>query len=143
LDLLTASDYRWFWGTSKTYTSTRLALGGVLAIIAGAFDLAEGLFFLIGGITFFHGDFGAGITFCGSSMTLFGALSVVGGGLAISRRNWRLAFVCSFLGVVGVGFLVGAVVGGIAMVIIAVSREEFHSTGSNSSTSSSGKGKVV
>jgi len=143
LDLLTVSDYRWFWGPSKTYASTRLALGGVLAMIAGAFDLADGLFFLVGGITFFQGDFGAGITLCGTSMILFGALSIVGGELAISRKNWRLAFVCSFLGVLGVGFLVGAVVGGIAMVIIAVSREEFHSTDSTSSISSNGKGKGV
>lgn len=118
-------EYESFWGPTRTQISSRLALGGILAIFAGVLALADGSLYMIG-VHFFGDPSGGGYTLCGITKLSFGVLSIAGGELALYKTSWRLAFICSFLGILGLGFMVGALIGGIAMIIIAVSREELH-----------------
>jgi hypothetical protein len=102
-------------------------LGGLLAIIAGTLAVVQGILYMIGIHLF--GDPSGAFALCGTTKLLFGVLSFAGGTLAINRTSWRLAFICSFFGILGLGFMVGALIGGVAMVVIATSREEFHRIG--------------
>jgi len=122
--LPTTPGYQSIWELPTSEISARLMLGGILAMIAGILAVIQGLLFVMT-IELFGDPFGGAATLCGITKILFGALSVAGGTLALNRTSWRLAFVCSFFGVLGLGFLVGALIGGVAMVAVVVSREEF------------------
>lgn len=121
---MTVSEKRLPWITSRTKTSNRLVLGGVLAIVAGFLAVGEGSLYLVG-VELLGDPLGGALALCGTGKIISGIVSIAGGMLAINRTNWRLSFVCSFFGILGIGFAIGAFVGGIGMVIIAVSRQDF------------------
>lgn len=110
-----------------THASGGLTLGGILAIIAGVLALGQGLLYSVIGSTFAVLPGSGSLCLCGSVDALFGALSILGGISALKRSNWALALFGAILGMLGIGLLIGALLGLIALILIAMSRNEFDS----------------
>ncbi|MBN1678611.1 MAG: zinc ribbon domain-containing protein [Candidatus Thermoplasmatota archaeon] len=103
--------------------------GGILAILAGVLALVQGLLYLVvESVVFDIGGVGTGsLCFCGGLDIVFGLASFASGILAIQRRNFWLSILGAVLGMLGLGFLIGALFGLLGLILIAVSREEFSS----------------
>ena len=108
-----------------------LTAGGVLAIIAGALSVLWGIGLIIAGLGLFGVHFppmdSYEITMAPVPLIVGGAvilalsvLSILGGAYALGRRSWGMALtggICSLL--------IGGVLGILALVFIAISREQF------------------
>jgi len=107
-------------------TSGTLMIGGVLAIIAGVLALGQGLLYtVVGGSVSYVPESGF-LCMCGGLDILFGLASIFGGVFAIQRKNFVFAVLGAVLGMLGLGLMIGALLGLIALIIIASSRNEFH-----------------
>jgi hypothetical protein len=100
-----------------------LVIGGILAIIAGVLALAQGL--LYGAVYSLVPE--GFLCMCSGLGVLFGLISIIGGIMAIQRKAFLIAFMGAILGMLGVGFLVGFVLGLFAVILIALSKEYFES----------------
>ena len=102
-------------------------IGGNCAIAAGFLGIVQGVALVAGG--------SAAISFSITSAALqvvlgfvgigFGFLSMLGGLDARLRIRYRLALTRSILGMVAFGFAIGALLGLVAVILIALSQEEF------------------
>ena len=103
--------------------SSTPVIGGIMSILAGVLALGQGLLYLAGStlITFYGGT----LCLCGGLDSLFGVIAIVGGISALKREGFAIALVGAILGMLGFGFLIGFVFGLIALVLIAISRQEF------------------
>lgn len=104
-----------------------LTAGGVLAIVAGVLALGQGLLYSVIGSTFSILPGSGSLCLCGGIDALFGAMSILGGISALKRSNWGLAVFGATLGMLGLGLLIGGLIGLIALVLIAASRNDFES----------------
>ena len=111
----------------STHASGGLTAGGVLAIIAGVLALGQGLLYSVIGSTFSVLPGSGYLCLCGGIDALFGVLSILGGISALKRSSWALALFGAILGMLGLGLLVGGLLGLIALILIATSRNEFDS----------------
>jgi hypothetical protein len=117
-------------GSSNAWMPTA---GGVLSIIAGACQIigAFALFLLA-----IFGAVGIGLLarplgaipivlfgFLGFWLAITGILAVIGGVLALKRRNWGLSLAGAIAALLGGGHLLGI----LAIVFIAVGKKEFTS----------------
>ncbi len=109
----------------STDASGSLTAGGVLAIIAGVLALGQGLLYSIIGSTFTLLPGSDYLCICGGIDALFGVISILGGISALKRSRWALALFGAILGMLGFGLLIGALLGLIAVILIAMSRNEF------------------
>ena len=114
--------------TSDTWMPTA---GGVVSIVAGAGEIIGSFILFLLAIV---GAAGAGwvapalgalplvlFGFFGFWLAVTGILAVVGGILAIKRRNWGLALAGAIASLLGGGHLLGI----LAIVFIAIARKEF------------------
>lgn len=63
---------------------------------------------------------------CGTLALVFGLIACTGGSLAYMRRTSTLAIVAAIFGMLGVGpFYLGSALGLIALILIAISRDDF------------------
>lgn len=100
--------------------------GGILTLVAGILDVAMGLAYLAAGSVALSLGFDTGFTTCcGLLAVFFGVGAFIGGIFAIQRKHFLLALVGGIVGIIGVGFIIGAVLSLIGLVLIAVSRAEF------------------
>lgn len=101
--------------------------GGVLTIIAGLLSLGMGLsFFFAESVVLSLGGYGSGtLCFCGGLCILFGLAGMWGGINAIQRKKFMFSLAGSIMAMLGLGFFVGALLGLIGTILIAVSKEEF------------------
>lgn len=54
------------------------------------------------------------------------AIAILGGVMAVQRRNWRLTVVCAIFSLLTIGFLLEAsVLGGLGLILVFVSRRDF------------------
>ena len=94
---------------------------GLLAIVDGALILAGSQimgFQLLGIIT----------TPCAVLKLAFGVAAILGGVLATRGSRWNLAVFGAFLGMIAFGLsFIGPLMGGLATLIIAISRNDFES----------------
>lgn len=103
-------------------------IGGILAILAGILALGQGVIYAMANeIATTQGftEIAGSLCVCSGIDILFGLASVVGGIFAIQRKHFALALIGAILGMLGIGFVIGALFGLIALVLIAVSKAEF------------------
>jgi|GEM_PF-1897407 len=121
-DYYTSISYDMSYGDKASGT---LVLGGVMAILAGALALGQGLLYLTltSAVSYVPGT--GPICLCGGLDALFGVGSLFGGYLAIKRSSFALALAGAIVGMLGIGFLIGGLFGLIALICVAISRHEF------------------
>lgn len=96
-----------------------------MAILAGVLALGQGI--LWAGVSSAAAAYiptGA-LCLCGGVDMIFGLASIAGGIMALKRTSFGLALLGAILGMLGFGFLIGALLGLIAVILIAVSRNDF------------------
>lgn len=72
-------------------------------------------------------DIGNFLTLCGAMMLIFGIFALVGAVMALQRKSWSLAVIGAVMGLFTVGiFLTGSIFSLIALILLAVSRDEFN-----------------
>lgn len=110
---------------SRDSSSGSLLAGGVLAIIAGVLAFGQGLLYVVvgGAVSYLPGA--GSLCLCGGLDILFGLGSIAGGVFAIQRKHFALALLGAVVGMLGIGLLIGFLLGLIALILIAVSRNEF------------------
>ena len=102
-------------------------IGGVLILIAGVLGLLHGLLTLgaVGEVHALGYEVPGSVTCCAGLMCLFGLIAVFGGYNAIKRDSVLLAIVGGILGILSIGFFIGALLSLIGMILVAVSHKEF------------------
>ncbi|MEW6069618.1 MAG: hypothetical protein AB1485_03290 [Candidatus Thermoplasmatota archaeon] len=104
---------------------------GALLIVTGILGLIGGIYYLFiflvvgGAVGFFFPELGAIIAVCGSLGVIFAIIALLGGIFAIKRRKWALALIGSILGLFTAGFWVSSILALVALILIAISHEEF------------------
>lgn len=102
-----------------------LIAGGVFAILAGLAAFGQGILYTsVSSIAASYVPTGS-LCLCGGLDILFGLASIAAGVLAFRRSNFGLALFGSILGMIGFGFILGSVLGLIAVILIALSRSDF------------------
>jgi hypothetical protein len=97
-----------------------LLIGGILAMLYGA------IIAMVGGLVDFVPGMGTIFYFCGGIEIIFGLISILGGVMAFQRRTWALALTGSILCMLSIGpYFISSILGLIALILVAVSREEF------------------
>ncbi len=102
--------------------SGTLMLGGIMAILAGVLAIVQSI--VLWNWLPLLSDSGL-LCFCGGLGALFGLGSIAGGVFAIRRENFGLSLTGAIVGMLATGFGVGALFGLIAIICIAVSKEEY------------------
>jgi len=102
-------------------------IGGVLILIAGVLGLLHGLLTLgaVGEVNALGYEVPGSVTCCAGLMCLFGLIAVFGGYNAIKRGSVLLAIVGGILGILSIGFFIGALLSLIGIILVAVSHAEF------------------
>jgi len=105
-------------------------LGGALLIAGAAVSIVFGAQALLNAIDNIDSEFGGLAVvsmYLASFIIVLNTVAVVGGALALAGRAWVVAMVGAVLGTLG-GFYpgVGSVLGLIAIILLALSRDEFH-----------------
>lgn len=106
-------------------------IGGTCAIAAGFLGMIQGIVAVAGG----SAAIGYSITFSGLQILLgfvavaFGFLSVLGGLDARLRTRYKRSLIRAILGMVAFGFGIGALLGLVAVILIALSQDEFDGLG--------------
>ncbi len=133
-------DYRFIAAPEEPQQrSAKPVLGGVLIIVAGVLALIMAISFIVldpqdledldnqqlrdSGITYSDLDEMLGI--CGVIEIVFGAIAIIGGLFAVTRKHFALAVVGGIFGLISIGFLIGALLGLIGLVLVVISRDEF------------------
>ena len=99
-----------------------------MALLAGVLALGQGIIYAMANeiaVTQGFTDVAGSLCMCSGLDILFGLASIVGGIFAIQRKYFALALIAAILGMLGLGFVIGALIGLIALILIAVSKAEF------------------
>ncbi len=102
-----------------------LIAGAIFAILAGLLALGQGIIYASVSAAVPSYIPTGSLCFCGTLDILFGLASLAAGVLCLRRSSFGLALLGAILGMIGLGFLFGALLGFIAVILIAVSRNEF------------------
>ena len=98
-----------------------------MILIAGVLGLLHGLLTLgaVGEVHALGYEVPGSVTCCAGLMCLFGLIAVFGGYNAIKRGSVLLAIVGGILGILSIGFFIGALLSLIGIILVAVSHAEF------------------
>ena len=109
--------------SSSQSDSNAPVIGGIMSILAGILAVGQGLLYMAGSsvISFYSGA----LCFCGGIDFLFGAVAIAGGLAALKRDSFAIAIIGAIMGMLGFGFAIGFVFGLIAVILIAISHNEF------------------
>lgn len=115
-----------FWATEvrRAEQTSGPTIGGIFSILAGVTAVGQGLFYLAGAAFITLGGTGF-LCLCGGLDVLFGLIAVLGGICALKRESFTMAIIGAVLGMLGLGLLIGFLFGLLALIFIAVSKEEF------------------
>jgi ribosomal protein L40E len=117
--------YGGYDGPSEPASATPLA-AGILMIITGILAIGQGgLFLLTGSIAAQIDVPTGGITCCGLLSILFGLAALIGGYFSLSRSSWTFAMLGAVLAMLSGAFVIGFVLGLIALILVGISKEEF------------------
>jgi Double zinc ribbon len=108
---------------SSSSASGTLIGGAILAILAGVLALGQGILYATVSAAVYIPS--GSLCLCGGLDMIFGLASILGGLMALKRTSFTLALLGAILGMLGFGFIVGALFGLIAVILIAVSRNDF------------------
>jgi len=101
-------------------------IAGILTILTGVLAIGQGAFYLLAGSIAATMDVpGGAITCCGMLDILFGLAALFGGYCSIQKSKWIFAIVGAILAMLSFAFLVGFVLGLIAVILVAISKAEF------------------
>jgi hypothetical protein len=103
-------------------------IAGILLVGSGLMDMAAGilLFTTNGNLPNVPVDFTGMLMTCGFLAFLFGIIAILGSWLSVTRRSSAMSMTAAALGMIGIGpFYAGAILGFVALIILALSREEF------------------
>lgn len=97
-----------------------MALGGILAAFGGVIEEMLGDMPGVSGI----GDI---LMVCGIILMIFGIMALIGGIMSATRKSWGLALMGSIFGLFCLGFvfLEASILSFIALILIAISKDEF------------------
>jgi len=109
------------------HSSGGLTVAAVLLIIAGFLAMLQGaLYVLVESIAIDLGFSGTlGLACCGILSIVFGLGAVAGGALALKRSNFVLVIIGCVLAMLSLAFLIGFLLGLIALILVAMSKDEF------------------
>lgn len=104
-----------------------LAIGAVLLMVAGVLAFVQGVFYLFLESALAAMDVSSygGVGCCGLIDILFGLGAIAGGYFAFKRTNYLLALAGGVLGMLGLGFMIGGLLGLVALILIAMEKAEF------------------
>jgi hypothetical protein len=117
--------------------SSKPVIAGVLIIIAGLAALAMGLFYMVLDVGTIEDsgvalppevtieDIQSVLVVCGAVLIVFAAIAIVGGYFAIQRKHFFISVAGAVFGLLGIGFLLGALLALIGLILVAISRQEF------------------
>ena len=110
-------------GMAAKKESAMPVIGGILVIIAGIIELAGGGILIAGGSFFFGLSLGTSgiLVACGAIILILGIIALLGGIFALQRKHFGIAVLGGILGLGG-WFIPGL----IGLILIAISRDEFH-----------------
>ncbi len=106
-------------------TSGTAVAGGILALLAGILAAAQGALIASAGASLSYLPGSGSVCFCGGLDFLFGIIAIVGGVASLRQTGWGLAMAGAVFGMIGLGFIIGAVFGLIALILVAVSHADF------------------
>lgn len=114
-------------GSTEKKAGGTLMLGAVLLIIAGLMALLQGILYMMLGSMIVDVDpsFSGYMGCCGFLDVLFGLGGIAGGYFATKRTNFGLVTIGAIVAMLGLGFMIGGLLGLIALVIVVTSRDEF------------------
>ncbi len=130
-------DYRVQMGPPPKPRSSKPVIAGVLIIIAGLAALAMGLFYMVLDVGTIEDsgvalppevtieDIQSVLVVCGAVLIVFAAIAIVGGYFAIQRKHFFISVAGAVFGLLGIGFLLGALLALIGLILVAISRQEF------------------
>jgi hypothetical protein len=106
------------------------AVAGILLIVGFIANLVQAMMiFIIGAeVSAFPGggDAESVLYICATIELIFGIFAIVGAAMALSGKSWGLALVGSIFCLLSLGFmLIGSLMGLIALILIAISKDEF------------------
>lgn len=98
-----------------------LIIGGIVAALGGTF--AATMEEIPGGE-----GFGGIFVVCGIVFMIFGILALLGGIMSATRKNWAIALIGSIFGLfcLGLLFFEASLLSLIALILIAISKDEFY-----------------
>jgi len=98
-------------------------IGGILILIAGAYEIYYGVMMVIGGEELLPITLGLSsiVVVCGAIVAILGVVAVLGGVFAIRRKNFTLAILGSIFGLLG-AYIIVPIIG---LILIALSKDEF------------------
>ncbi len=110
-------------GMAPKKESAMPIVGGILVIIASLIELGVGGLFAAGGTALFGVSLGATgfLVACGAIVIILGIIALLGGIFAIQRKHFGIAVLGGIFSLLGL-FIFGL----IGLILIAVSRDEFH-----------------
>ena len=108
---------------------------GVLLILAGILGLAFWGLVVVGGaasttaqiesIPGFTEAMAGMLIVCGVIGIIFSLIALLGGIMAVQRKNWAYALIGGILGLFTIGFFLGSILALIGLILVAVSKKDF------------------
>ncbi len=100
-------------------------VGGILVLISGIVSVLDGIHIIAT-----HSEdpiFGDIAMTCGTMMLIFGVIALLGGIIAIQRKNWGIALVGGVFALLSLAgpFLMSSILGLIGLILIATSKNDF------------------
>jgi hypothetical protein len=126
--LMRESPERYYYRTWKPVT------GGVLAIIAGIWNIIVGAGIIVGSLAinvvspsflWGFGDYAVSGFAAGVLLCALGVISVIGGSLAASRRSWSLGLIGGIAALVPSPVILPFFMGIFSVILVALGRREF------------------
>jgi len=116
-----------FGSTSRKNADGPLAVGAILMVIAGILATIQAFVFIFMGslVTEMGGSVGISFTCCAFMDIFFGVCGIAGGYLTMRRSNYNLAIAGALAAMLGLGLVVGALLGLVALVLVVSNKEEF------------------
>lgn len=114
-------------GGVYTSESQLPVVGGVLILIAGVLGFFEGLVTLATAseVASWGYEVPGSVTCCAGLMIIFGVIAAAGGFSAMGRKSVVFAIVGGIFGILSVGFLIGALLSLIGIILVAIAHNEF------------------
>ena len=132
-------DYRFIAAPPEKKRTSKPAIAGALTIIAGVMALVMAVTFILIDASDLEdldrsiwtetdltpADLEGILEVCGAICIVFGIIAIIGGVFSLMRKHFALAIIGAVFGLLGMGYIIGAVLALVALVLIIMSKSEF------------------